>query len=62
LTGAADHLSPYWAIAVPCVVGVGLGALLSLVLGEPAEHPGRQYCWREVMRRPVDPAHPHRTV
>lgn len=62
LTGAADHLSPYWAIAVPCVVGVGLGALLSLLLGEPAEHPGRQYCWREVMRRPVDPAHPHRTV
>ena len=62
LTGAADHLSPYWAIVVPCVVGVSLAILLSLVLGEPAEHPGRQYCWREVMRRPVDRPPPHRAV
>ncbi len=55
LTGAAEHLSPYWAIVVPCVLGVGLAGLLSVILGEPADHPGRRYCWREVMRRPVEP-------
>ena len=53
LTGAADHLSPYWAIAVPCSTGVLLALLLTLVLKEPWDHPGRRYCWREVMARPV---------
>ena len=50
LTGAAYDLSPNWAIALPCVVGVALGALLSL--REPAgDHEGRRYTWLEVMQR-----------
>jgi SSS family solute:Na+ symporter len=45
-------LSIMLAIAVPCCSGFLLAGLLSLVVDGGGDHPGRQYTWRAVMRRP----------
>jgi SSS family solute:Na+ symporter len=42
-----------WGIALPCVVGFASAALLSLLVDRNADHPGRAYSWREVMKRPA---------
>jgi hypothetical protein len=38
------------AILIPCLVGIGLGWLLSVPLGR-REHPGLAYTWRAVLSR-----------
>jgi SSS family solute:Na+ symporter len=40
------------AVAVPAVVGLGGGWLLSRLFGR-ADHPGTAYTWRAVMQRPI---------
>lgn len=44
------------AIAAPCVSGVALAGLLSLVLDRGRAHAGREYSWFAIMRRPADGA------
>jgi len=46
-------LSISWAIAVPCVLGFGLAAVLSLLIEPGGEHKGSAFTWWEVMKRPL---------
>lgn len=41
------------AIAVPCVSGFAIAALLGWLIEDGQPHPGQQYIWWEVMRRPL---------
>ena len=52
LFGTPFDLSIMWAIPLPCCLGFGLAGLLSLIFETSGDHPGRQYTWRAVMRRP----------
>ncbi|MCY2962390.1 MAG: sodium/solute symporter [Planctomycetota bacterium] len=54
LTRSDYDLSPNWAIALPCLTGVLLAGLLSLVIERGDDHAGRQFTWSAVMRRDVD--------
>ena len=49
--GTPYDLSIQWAIGLPCVTGVALGAVLSL-LESRSPHSGSEYTWWAVMRRP----------
>lgn len=51
LFGVNFDLSPQWAIALPCTVGVLTGFVLSFVLDTDDEHAGTDFCWRRVMQR-----------
>jgi SSS family solute:Na+ symporter len=46
-------LSIMWAYAVACVSGVVFAAGLSLLVDGSDDHPGRDYTWWSVMRRPL---------
>lgn len=50
--GTSYDLSISWAIAIPCLTGVLLAVVFSLLEGAPLES-ARRFTWREVMRRPV---------
>lgn len=50
ITGNNYDLSPFWAITVPCVVGVSTAFALSFM--EDRDHPGAEYSWWRVMSRP----------
>lgn len=58
LFGEEFDLSVCGAIAVPCTFGFVAAALLSLVLENGGDHPGRRFTWREVMKRPLPHHHP----
>ncbi len=51
LFGASFDLSPQWAIALPCSVGVLTGFILSLLRDAPTDHPGADFSWWRVMKR-----------
>ncbi|HEY5316140.1 MAG TPA: hypothetical protein VIK18_26670, partial [Pirellulales bacterium] len=54
--GWSQHVpSMALAVAVPCLATFAIGAALGFVV-EPREHPGRDYSWRAVMRRPRETA------
>lgn len=46
-------LSITWAIAMPCLLSCGTAWVLSRFLDPDVDHPGRAYCWKEVMKRPA---------
>jgi SSS family solute:Na+ symporter len=43
------------AVGLPCLVGIGLGWLASLVAGR-SEHAGTKFTWRDVLNRPLQEA------
>jgi len=47
------ELSIMWAIALPCLVALGLAALFSLIFERGGDHPGRRFTWWAVMQRPL---------
>lgn len=46
-------LSIMWSYGVACVSGLVFGVVLSLVFDRGEDHPGRQYTWWAVMKRPL---------
>lgn len=50
-----------WAIALPCLVGFTAAAVFSRIFDSDADHPGRAYTWREIMKRnpPAEPTENH---
>src|SRR6185312_1656466 len=42
------------AIAVPYLSGFLLAVVLSFLVERPGPHPGRDYTWRAVLRRPLE--------
>jgi solute:Na+ symporter, SSS family len=46
-------LSIMWSYAVACVSGLVFGVILSLLFDRGGDHPGRQYTWWAVMKRPL---------
>jgi SSS family solute:Na+ symporter len=52
LFGKDFDLSVCGAIFVPCLCGVTSGFVLSLILDNGGDHPGRRFTWWAVMRRP----------
>ncbi len=51
--GTEMPLSIYWSTPLPCTIGFVTAWILSYVLDDGADHPGRAYTWRAVMKRPV---------
>lgn len=51
--GTNAPLSISWATSLPCIVGFLTAWVLSYVLENGGDHPGRAYTWREVMKRPA---------
>jgi hypothetical protein len=60
-TNTPRDLSPMLAIVAPCSAGFLFAAALSLVFGK-SRHPGRDYTWWSVMRRPGDDLSPASTA
>jgi SSS family solute:Na+ symporter len=46
-------LSIMWSYAVACVSGVLFALALSLIVEKGGDHPGRQFTWWAVMKRPL---------
>jgi solute:Na+ symporter, SSS family len=46
-------LSIMWAYGVACVSGLVFGVILSLLFERGGDHPGRQYTWWAIMKRPL---------
>ena len=46
-------LSIMWSYAVACVSGLFFAVLFSLLFERGDDHPGRQYTWWSIMRRPL---------
>jgi solute:Na+ symporter, SSS family len=46
-------LSIMGAIALPCLVALGLAVIFSIVFETGGDHPGRRFTWWAVMQRPV---------
>jgi Na+/proline symporter len=46
-------LSIMWAYGVACVSGLALAVVLSLLIENGGDHPGRRYTWWAVMQRQV---------
>lgn len=62
LFGTDYDLSIAWAIPAPCIVAFLLAAVGAQLMDPPGDHPGRQYTWTAVMRRPLPTVPPTQSL